>query len=48
MASLKENNLSVIGAFIFAISACFMLLAAIKGNSTYGSRTACFTFYPIT
>jgi len=32
MNSLKQNNLSVIGAFIFAISAYFMLLASIKGN----------------
>jgi hypothetical protein len=48
METLKQGNLSVIGAFIFAVSAYFMLLASIKGNQTYGSRTACFTFYPIT
>jgi hypothetical protein len=32
METLKQGNLSVIGAFIFAVSAYFMLLASIKGN----------------
>lgn len=28
--------------------AVYLLFVAVKGNSTYGYRSACFTFYPVT
>jgi hypothetical protein len=48
MSSLQESNLSILGDIIFVVNAYYLLWAAIKGNMTYGARTACFTFHPIT
>jgi hypothetical protein len=48
MSALQKNNLSIVGSLIFVGYAYYLMLAAIKGNMTYGARTACFTFYPIT
>jgi hypothetical protein len=48
MDSLREGKLSVIGSIIFVIFAYYLLVTTIKGNMTYGTRTASFTFHPIT
>ena len=49
MSFLREHELgAVVSSLIFAIYAYYLLLASIKGNWTYGSRTACFTFYALT
>jgi len=50
MSSLRGNKDwgAVFSSLIFAIYAYYLLLASIKGNWTYGSRTACFTFYALT
>lgn len=44
----EDVKLQVIGSVIFVIYSYYLLLASIKGNSTYGGRTACFTYAPIT
>lgn len=49
MSSLRGMEWgAVMSSLIFAIYAYYLLLASIKGNWTYGSRTACFTFYALT
>ncbi len=48
MDALREGKLSVIGSIIFVIFAYYLLVTTIKGNMTYGTRTASFTFHPIT
>jgi hypothetical protein len=48
MRWLVEHGYSEVGSLIFAVTAFYLLLVSIKGNSTYGARTACFTFAPIT
>lgn len=49
MSSLRGKEWgAVVSSLIFAIYAYYLLLASIKGNWTYGSRTACFTFYALT
>ncbi|CDW87933.1 UNKNOWN [Stylonychia lemnae] len=48
MLTLIDMKLSIFGSFIFVIMAFYLLIISVKGNSTYGYRTACFTFYPIT
>jgi hypothetical protein len=48
MDAMQQNDLAIIGSVIFVANAYYLLLCAIKGNLTYGARTACFTFYPIT
>ena len=48
MDYMTNNDLDIIGSVIFVIIAYYLLLCSVKGNMTYGARTACFTFYPIT
>lgn len=43
-----NKNLDMINAVIFLIMSVYLLMVAIRGNSTYGFRFACFTFYPLT
>jgi hypothetical protein len=46
MGWLKDHSVSIIGVFV--VLSVYLLFASIRGNLTYGARTACFTFYPIT
>eukprot|EP00347_Sterkiella_histriomuscorum_P002802 403366747 len=48
MIILIDNKVSIIGSIIFIIMAFYLLVISVYGNFTYGYRTACFTFYPIT
>jgi len=48
MGWLHEHSVSIIGDGVFVILSVYLLFASIRGNLTYGARTACFTFYPIT
>jgi hypothetical protein len=45
--SLINSSLSFVASILFIAVAFYLLLVAIKGNYTYGFKTACFTFYPI-
>jgi hypothetical protein len=48
MGWLKDHSVSIIGDGVFVVLSVYLLFASIRGNLTYGARTACFTFYPIT
>lgn len=48
MKFLVDEKLSIFGTAIFGVVSLYLLVASMKGNSTYGARTACFTYAPIT
>ena len=48
LSLLKDNQLTLVSSILFALTSYYLLLASIKGNWTYGSRSACFTFYALT